>query len=76
MNRKKRPVLLEQMLYEYCSRQLSRYEDDVIQLSNNVMYRKADPLDHLEMIMAQTRLGAAEKIFADIYFILEISRGG
>ena len=75
-NYKQRYEFLQQMLLEYCIRQLTRYENDVIQLSNNVAYRKADPLDHLEMIMAQTRLGTAEKIFSDMNIILEISRGG
>lgn len=73
---KRRYELLQQMLLEYGLRQLARYENDVIQLSNNVTYRKADPLDHLEMIMAQTRLGTAEKMFGDLQIILEISRSG
>ncbi len=73
---KRRYELLQQMLFEYGIRQLSRYENDVIQLANNVTYRKADPLDHLEMIMAQTRLGTAEKMFSDLQIVLEISRGG
>lgn len=31
-------------------------ENDMVQLLNNVSYRKADQLDMLEMIMAKTRL--------------------
>lgn len=52
-----------------------RCEDDVTQLHNNVVYREADPIDHLEMIMAQARLAAAEEIFADLRRIIAISRG-
>lgn len=51
-----------------------RCEDDVTQLNNNVVYRKADPVDHLEMIMAQTRLAAVEEVFADLRVIIAISR--
>lgn len=63
-------------LYEYMHRQSYFYENDLIQLSNNVAYRKADPLDHLEMIMAQTRYACALDIFADIYQIIAICRKG
>jgi hypothetical protein len=66
---------LLQMLFEYMLRQSIRYENDVIQLSNNVTYRDADPLDHLEMIMAQTRFGTSQKIFDDLRTIIAISRG-
>lgn len=62
----------ELMLAEYMTRAIARYENDVIQLSNNVAFRKADPVDHLEMIMAQTRLGTADKIFTDIWNFLAI----
>lgn len=62
------------LLHEYRLRQLIRYENDVIQLSNNCTYRKADPVDHLEMIMAQTRLATMEKVSADLYRLIELSR--
>lgn len=64
--------LLEKMLCQYLNRITSEYECDVVQLDNNVAYRSADPLDHLEMIMAQTRRATAEKISSDILTILEI----
>ena len=64
--------LLEKMLCQYLSRITSQYECDVVQLDNNIVYRSADPLDHLEMIMAQTRRATAEKISSDIFTILEI----
>lgn len=70
---KKRPQNLIDLLQEYMYRQSARFENDVIQLSNNVTYRAADPLDHLEMIMAQTRIGTAEKIFDDIRMLIAIS---
>lgn len=65
--------LLRADLIAYIFRQSLRYEDDVTELDNHTAYRKADPVDHLEMIMAQTRLGTAEKIFADILQILHWS---
>lgn len=65
---------LVQLLYEYIERQSTRYENDVIQLDNNVMYRTADPLDHLEMIMAKTRLFTADKVFGDLRFVIALSK--
>ena len=62
-------------LIEYIFRQSLRYEDDVTELCNRMTYRDADPVDHLEMIMAQTRLGTAEKIFDDLLTILRWSYG-
>lgn len=66
---------LSALLQQYMYRQTCRYEDDITQLNNNVTYRKADPVDHLEMIMAQTRAATAQKIFDDIRMIIAISRG-
>ena len=48
-----------------------RLENDMVQLLNNVSYRKADQLDMLEMIMAKTRL---EYAFADHRKICRILR--
>ena len=47
-------------------------ENDVIQLSNNVVYRSADPLDHLEMIMAQVRRALVEEMSLELYYLLRI----
>ena len=60
----------ERNLTMYMFAEEQRLENDVVQLENNVQYRKADPLDHLEMIMAQTRLAEAERIFHNIYKLL------
>lgn len=49
----------------------NRLENDIIQLDNNVKYRKADPLDHLEMIMAQVRAQTAHDIFRDILRLMK-----
>lgn len=62
------------MLYQYMLNKEIWLENDVIQLSNNVVYRQADALDHLEMIMAQTRLATATDIFNDIYRVLRIMK--
>ncbi len=65
--------LLRTQLVQYMHRQMLRYEDDVIELNNHIVYRAADPVDHLEMIMAQTRVGTANKIFEDISQIIRWS---
>ena len=65
---------LETLLQEYMYRKSLRCEDDVTQLANNVTYRGADPIDHLEMIMARSRLATVEEIFADLRVIIAISR--
>lgn len=57
-------------LYQYMWEQETRYDNDLIQLYNNVSYRKADALDHLEMIMAIVRRDTARQIFRDITAIL------
>ena len=58
---------LAHLLYEYFDRQQIYRENDVIQLANNVQFRKADPLDHLEMIMAQVRSQVTTDISRDVY---------
>lgn len=67
--------LLVTMLLEYLNRQSLRYEGDIVQLQNNVSFRKADALDHLEMIMAQTRSATFDKFASDLHVILAISAG-
>lgn len=64
---------LETLLREYMYRRSCRYEDDLTQLCNNVSFRAADPLDHLEMIMAQVRSVTAQQIFSDISLIIDLS---
>lgn len=65
--------LLREQILMYLFRQSLRYEDDITELNNHTVYREADPVDHLEMIMAQTRLGTFERISADILQILRWS---
>ena len=67
---------LAHLLYEYFYRQQIYRENDVIQLANNVQVRKADPLDHLEMIMAQVRSQVTTDISRDVYKLVAISKGG
>lgn len=62
------------LLYEYMRRMDVKLDNEVIQLYNNIQYRQADPVDHLEMIMAQTRKQMANEIFADLYRIIAIVR--
>jgi len=57
-------------LYQYMMNKEMYYYNDTVQLRNNVQYRTADPLDHLEMIMAQIRLETAKSVFQEIYLIL------
>jgi len=56
-------------VYEYMYRKEIKYLNDVIQLANNVHYRDADPVDHLEMIMAQTRLATVREEYDRIRLI-------
>lgn len=67
---------LTHLLYEYFYRQQIYRDNDVVQLSNNVQFRKADPLDHLEMIMAQVRAQVTADISQDVYRLVAISKGG
>lgn len=67
---------LVMLLYEYFYRQQIYRDNDVVQLSNNVQFRKADPLDHLEMIMAQVRAQVTTDISRDVYKLVAISKGG
>lgn len=67
---------LVMLLYEYFYRQQIYRDNDVVQLSNNVQFRKADPLDHLEMIMAQVRAQVTTDISQDVYRLVAISKGG
>ena len=48
--------LVKHNLMVYMYSEDCRLENDMVQLLNNVSYRKADQLDMLEMIMAETRL--------------------
>lgn len=57
-------------LYEYMYNREQMYYNDLVQLERNITFRKADPLDHLEAIMALTRLATALSIFEDIGRIL------
>ena len=60
------------VIYQYLLNKQIWASNDVIQLGNNVAYRKADPLDHLEMIMAQTRLATVEDMARDLYQLLRM----
>lgn len=48
--------LVKHNLMVYMYSEDCRLENDMVQLLNNVSYRKADQLDMLEMIMAKKRL--------------------
>jgi len=52
----------------------SRYHNDIVLLDNNVSFRKADPVDHLEMIMAQARLETSQEIFRDMHKLMRMIR--
>ena len=53
--------VVKHSLMMYLFEEDSRLENYMIQLQNNVTYRKADQLDMLEMIMALTRLEYARE---------------
>lgn len=67
---KSQPGYILEMLYEYMHRKADQYEKDRDQLYVNMQLRRADPLDHLEMIMAEIRLQTAKDIFADQFALL------
>lgn len=60
----------KEMLYQYMLNKEMFLLNDVIQLNNNVAYREADYLDHLEIILAKNKLEAAREIFKDLRFLL------
>lgn len=62
------------LLYQYMFFKEQFYQNDITGLANNVSYRKADALDHLEMIMAQTRLATAQEIFKDMHMLMKMIR--
>ena len=62
------------LLYEYFYRQQMERENDLSQLINNISLRRADELDHLEMIMALVRLRCTDAIAQDVYKLVAISR--
>ena len=64
------------LLYEYFYRQQIRRENDLIQLTNNVSFRHADALDHLEMIMAQVRAQCVDDTSREVYKLIAISKKG
>lgn len=65
--------VLRAQIIEYIFRKSHYLESDLIELNNHTVYRTADPIDHLEMIMAQVRAQTAEEIFADLFQILHWS---
>ena len=62
------------LIYQYLYHKQVRAGNYVIQLSNNISYREADALDHLEMIMAQTRLATVEEMSSELYKLLRMMR--
>lgn len=60
------------LIYQYMMHQEQRLTNDLIQLENNVTYRKADIMDHLEFIIALVRLETTINIFNDLNVILRI----
>lgn len=67
--------IVKHNLMMYLWEEDNRLENDLVQLCNNVAYRKADQLDMLEMIMARTRLEYAREDHRRINRILRNFRG-
>ncbi len=67
--------IVKHNLMMYLWEEDNRLENDLVQLCNNVAYRKADQLDMLEMIMARTRLEYAREDHHRINRILRNFRG-
>lgn len=62
------------LIYQYLYNKQIWANNDVVQLGNNVSFRNSDPLDHLEMIMAQTRKATIEEVARDLYSLLRMVR--
>lgn len=62
------------LIYQYLYNKQVWAGNDIIQLGNNVSFRNSDPLDHLEMIMAQTRKATIEEVARDLYSLLRMVR--
>lgn len=62
------------LIYQYLYNKQIWANNDVVQLGNNVSFRNSDPLDHLEMIMAQTRKATIEEVARDLYPLLRMVR--
>lgn len=62
------------LIYQYLYNKQIWAGNDIIQLGNNVSFRNSDPLDHLEMIMAQTRKATIEEVARDLYSLLRMVR--
>lgn len=60
------------ILYQYMMFKEQYYRNDSVQLGNNINYRNADPIDHLEMIMAQVRVATAQEIFSDMHKLMRL----
>lgn len=62
------------LIYQYLYNKQVWAGNDIIQLGNNVSFRNSDPLDHLEMIMAQTRKATIEEVSRELYPLLRMIR--
>lgn len=63
------------MIYLYLYNKQVRAGNDVSQLAANVSFRDADPLDHLEMVMAQVRKAAIEEVAMELFQLMRDFRG-
>lgn len=64
--------VLQSLLLQFANRKCLQAESDITQLLNNLDLRRADPIDHLEIVMAQVRSSCAEQFQSDILKILDI----
>lgn len=58
------------LLYQYFWNKQVRADNDLTQLINNLTLRESDPLDYLEIIMAQTRKAVVEEISREAYILM------
>lgn len=67
--------VLQVLLLQYANRRCLQAEADITQLLNNISLRRADPVDHLEIVMAQVRSSCAEQFQSDLLKILDMVSG-
>lgn len=58
------------LLYQYFFNKQVRADNYVVQLENNIRFRDADCLDHLEMIMAHVRKDTIDEVAHEVRLLL------
>ena len=63
-------VKIKHLVYSYLFYKLTRIEYEMLELKNNTYFRSMDEVDHLEYIIATTRMKMFLEINRDLHEIL------